>query len=60
MTIGGGGSNQIIATSLHASRMGVPTSTFWNFPEASHHDNGLNLLSGLSFPTINALGFWYL
>eukprot|EP01062_Namystynia_karyoxenos_P043623 TRINITY_DN3194_c0_g1_i2.p1 TRINITY_DN3194_c0_g1~~TRINITY_DN3194_c0_g1_i2.p1 ORF type:complete len:492 (+),score=74.52 TRINITY_DN3194_c0_g1_i2:86-1561(+) len=46
---GAPGSNQCIATVVHAHRLNLPVRCAWVAPEEADRDNALNLLSQLSF-----------
>ncbi|CAK9085787.1 L-cysteate sulfo-lyase, partial [Durusdinium trenchii] len=50
VTIGGPGSNQIVATSVYAATKGVPCEQFPSFPEDASLDNVLNVFSMISLP----------
>jgi len=53
LVLGSGGSNQVVATIVHAARLGIPLpliSAGWFTPDEPDIDNTLNMLSTFSFP----------
>ena len=51
LVVGSGGSNQVVATAVHAmkARLSIAPSPLW-IPDPPDLDNTLNMLSALSFP----------
>jgi hypothetical protein len=59
LVIGTGGSNQVVATLVHARRAGLANvNVAWLQPDLPDLDNSLNMLSTLSLPLGGSRGTW--
>lgn len=59
LVVGSGGSNQVVATAVHAARLGLPPpDVAWLSPDEPDLDNSLNMLSALSLPLGGRVTAW--
>jgi len=60
VSVGGSGSNQIVAASVFSQRHGIPLEQYAFSEEGESFDNGLNMVSAMSFPAFFSKPPWSL